>query len=227
MKKILIADDNPKIRTMVHELLREQGYITIDAKNGQEALDRMQAEQPDLMLLDVKMPKLDGFAVIRRVRTYSDVPIIMITSKKSEQDVIKGFDLGADDYITKPFRMRELLVRIRAILRRGVPAGGEANIVQIGDIQLDKKMGYFNLSGNEIQLTPIEFTVLRYLFDAAGQLKSRSNISTHLVESGFSGSEDSIKHHIRRLREKIGDDPKKPQYIETVYGLGYRFKSLH
>ncbi|MEM7800567.1 MAG: response regulator transcription factor [Chloroflexota bacterium] len=227
MKKILIVDDNPKIRIMVSELLTEQGYATLNAKDGQEAIDLLQAEQPDLMLLDVKMPRVDGFAVIRRVRTFSDLPIIMLTSKKAEQDVIKGFDLGADDYITKPFRLRELLVRIRAVLRRGAPAGEEAEIVRIGDIQLNKKIGFFSLSGDEVQLTPIEFTLLRYLFDAAGQLKSRSNISIYLLESGFSGSEDSIKHHIRRLREKIEDDPKNPQYIETVYGLGYRFKSLN
>ncbi|MEM9775589.1 MAG: response regulator transcription factor [Chloroflexota bacterium] len=225
MKKILIVDDNPKIRIMVKELLTEQGYATLIAKDGQEAIELLQTEQPDLMLLDVKMPKVDGFAVIRRVRTFSDVSIIMLTSKKGEQDVIKGFDLGADDYITKPFRLRELLVRVRAVLRRGAPGGEEAEIVHIGDIQLNKQMGFFSLSGNEIQLTPIEFSLLRYLFDAAGQLKSRSNISTYLLENGFSGSEDSIKHHIRRLREKIEEDPKNPQYIETTYGLGYRFKS--
>jgi DNA-binding response OmpR family regulator len=169
------------------------------------------------------MPNMDGYQFISHLRRESGIPVIMITAKQQEADIIHGFDLGADDYITKPFRMRELLVRIRAVLRRSGPAESTEPGLTIGEITLDHTKHEVRKNGVLLELTPIEFLILEILMQSAGQVIRRADLSIRLMENGFTGSESTIKIHIRNIRQKLEDDLDQPKYIETVFGIGYRF----
>lgn len=226
MKRILVIDDNVKVRRLLDEYLSEQGYDVLHASDGHEAIAQLQETSPDLLLLDVMMPKLDGFQAIRRIRQKSSVPIIMLTAKRHESDVVRGFELGADDYIIKPFRMRELLMRIRAVLRRTIPATPVEAIVTIGAITLDKNKRLATVAGEEIDLTAVELCLLERLLNSAEHTLNRAELCTHLAEHGFSGSESTLKIHVRNLRNKIERDPAEPRFIETVFGVGYRLREV-
>jgi len=222
-RKILVVDDTRNVRIMLTDFLISQDFDVVSASDGREALEALAEAKPDLVLLDIMMPNMDGYQFISQVRRMSDIPVIMITAKQLESDIIRGFDLGADDYITKPFRMRELLVRIRAVLRRASTQDAEQPVLALGDLSLD--MGRHEVRKQEqvLDLTPLEFQILAVLMSSAGKLVKRAELAMHLMENGFTGSEATLKIHIRNLRQKLDDDINQPKYIETVFGLGYRF----
>ncbi len=226
MKTILIVDDKQSVRQLLREYLMEQGYRIVEADNGRSALDAVADTLPDLILLDVMMPQMDGFQFISRFRRQSDVPIVMVTAKQDESDVVRGFELGADDYIIKPFRMRELLMRIRAVLRRTGTVVSAEKIITVGDLTLDNQKRLFTVAGESIELTPIELCLLERLLSSAEHTLTRAALCTHLIERGYTGSESTLKIHVRNLRQKIEVDPANPRYIETVFGVGYRLREV-
>ena len=183
----------------------------------------MRESNPDLILLDIMMPNMDGYQFISHLRRESSIPVIMITAKQQEEDLIRGFDLGADDYITKPFRLRELLVRMRAVLRRAAPNEANEPRLMIGEISLDNSKYEVKKQDQVVELTPLEFQVLEMLMQSPGQVVRRADLCMRLMEKGYSGSEATLKIHIRNLRLKLEDDLSQPHYIETVFGVGYRF----
>jgi DNA-binding response OmpR family regulator len=222
-RKIVVVDDTRNVQVLLDDFLVSQGFEVFTASDGHEALDVVHLNDPDLILLDIMMPNMDGYQFITQLRRESSLPVIMITAKQQEADIIHGFDLGADDYITKPFRLRELLVRMRAVLRRSAPKESEDVNLHIRDLSLDQKKFEVKKGEQAIELTPLEFQVLEFLMQHAGQVVRRAALSMHLMENGFTGSEATLKIHIRNLRLKLEDNLDKPRYIETVFGVGYRF----
>jgi DNA-binding response OmpR family regulator len=222
-RKILVVDDTRNVQVLLDDFLGSQGFEVISASDGREALDVFHEQHPDMILLDIMMPNMDGYQFISQLRKESSVPVIMITAKQQEADLIRGFDLGADDYITKPFRMRELLVRMRAVLRRAGTTEESAPTHTIRDLSIDSSRHEVKKGDQSIELTPLEFVVLEMLMKSAGQVIRRATLSMHLMENGFSGSEATLKIHIRNLRVKLEEDLNHPHYIETVFGVGYRF----
>ncbi len=221
-RKILIVDDNTSIQTLLTDFLGGQGYELACASDGFTALRMLPEFEPDLVLLDIMMPHKDGWQFITELRKSSALPVIMITARQQEEDVIKGFDLGADDYITKPFKLRELLVRVRAVLKRAQRQSA-SNAIIIGDITLDADRHLVTRAGETIDLTPTEFFILSALMQQPGRLLKRVELAVLLAEAGFAGSEATIKIHISNIRAKLQDSLDEPRYIETVFGLGYRF----
>ena len=222
-RKILVVDDTRNVQVLLSDFLSGQDFEVLSASDGREALDAFHQSSPDLILLDIMMPNMDGYQFISHLRRESSIPVIMITAKQQEADIIRGFDLGADDYITKPFRLRELLVRLRAVLRRSAPSPTNEPCLLIGDISLDAGKHEVRQQDRVVELTPLEFQVLELLMRAAGQVVKRAELSMRLMENGYSGSEATLKIHIRNLRLKLNDDLEAPRYIETVFGVGYRF----
>ncbi len=222
-RKILVVDDTRNVQVMLGDFLANQDFTVLTASDGREALAVFQAEDPDLILLDIMMPNMDGYQFISQLRRASSVPVIMITAKQQEADIIRGFDLGADDYITKPFRLRELLVRMRAVLRRAAPREAAEPALSAGEVTLDPARHEVRRGGQPVDLTPLEFQILEILMRQAGRVVRRADLSIRLMENGYTGSEGTLKIHIRNLRLKLGDDLDQPKYIETVFGVGYRF----
>lgn len=222
-RTILVVDDTKNVQVLLSDYLGSQDYTVLTASDGREALDVLRTANPDLILLDIMMPNMDGYQFITHLRRESSIPVIMITARQQEADIIRGFELGADDYITKPFRLRELLMRIRAVMRRAVPKdAAEASLV-VGDISLDRTRHEVRKQNQLVDLTPLEFLVLESLMLSAGQVVKRADLCIRLMESGYSGSEATLKIHIRNLRLKLEDNLTQPIYIETVFGIGYRF----
>lgn len=223
MTTILIVDDHASVRVLVEEYLAEHGYQVVSAGDGQQALTVANVEQPDLVLLDVMMPKLDGFGFIRQFRTTSKAPIILLTARVEESDKVVGLELGADDYVTKPFGMQELVARIRAVLRRTTaehrPASG---VLQVGTLMLNHATRIVTNAGRIVNLTPSEFELLATLMAAPGQVFTREQLLERLQGNDYEGVERTIDVHIRNLRRKIEADPSRPRYVETVFGVGYR-----
>lgn len=222
-RKILIVDDTRNVQILLSDFLVGQDFEVLTVSDGREALEFVHDAHPDLVLLDIMMPLMDGYQFISQLRRESSTPVIMITAKQQESDIIRGFELGADDYITKPFRLRELLMRIRAVLRRAAIPETKAEKLIINDMTLDSSWHEVRKSDQVLELTPLEFLVLEMLMQSAGQVVRRADLCIRLVENGFSGSEATLKIHIRNLRLKLEDDPNQPKYIETVFGIGYRF----
>lgn len=222
-KKILVVDDDLDLRKLVGSYLKEEGFGVVTAANGREALFVNREEKPDLIVLDLMMPELNGYDFIRELGKESRVPVILLTAKIEEGDKVLGLELGADDYVTKPFSLRELTARIRAVLRR---SGGEEEISQVlraGDIELDQTRRYTKVKDEPVDLTPSEFALLAVLMSSPGRTYSRLELLEHIQTDVYEGYERTIDVHIRRLRMKIEPDPGNPQYIETVFGFGYRF----
>ncbi len=222
-RKVLVVDDTRNVQLMISDFLSNQDFEVLTASDGREALQTVHEAEPDLILLDIMMPNMDGYQFITQLRRESSTPVIMITAKQQEADIIRGFDLGADDYITKPFRLRELLVRMRAVLRRVVPREENKPRLVIGDITLDHGKHEVKKQEQVVELTPLEFQILEMLMKSAGRVIKRAELAIHLMENGFTGSESTLKIHIRNLRLKLGDDLGQPRYIETIFGIGYRF----
>lgn len=222
-RKILVVDDTRNVQLLLSDFLGGQDYEVMTASDGREALEALHSFHPDLILLDIMMPNMDGYQFISHLRCESDTPVIMITAKQQEADIIRGFELGADDYITKPFRLRELLVRMRAVLRRSPPMDAESKVLTIGEITLNPNKHEVKKGAQLLALTPLEFQILELLMQAPGQVVRRAGLCMRLIENGYSGSESTLKIHIRNLRLKLEDDLDQPQYIETVFGVGYRF----
>ena len=222
-RKILVVDDTRNVLVLLNDFLSSQDFEVLTASDGREALEAVHESHPDLILLDIMMPNMDGYQFISRLRRETDIPVIMITAKQQEADIIRGFELGADDYITKPFRLRELLVRMRAVLRRAASKEADAPVLAIGDVTLDRSKHEVKQQDQVVDLTPLEFQVLEMLMQSPGQVIRRAELCMRLVENGYSGSEATLKIHIRNLRVKLEDDFNQPQYIETVFGVGYRF----
>jgi DNA-binding response OmpR family regulator len=225
MKTILVADDKANIRNLVRDYLEAEGFRVVIASNGREALYAARQEKPDLILLDIMMPEMSGYDFIKTYRKERETPIILLTAKLDETDKVLGLELGADDYVTKPFGMKELVARINAVLRRADrPAPGLESIT-IGDIHLDKDSRTVKSFGRPVNLTPSEFDLLYVLMSASGRVFSRSELLLKLQGTTFENVERTIDVHIRNLRTKIEKDPSNPQYIQTVFGIGYKFSS--
>ncbi len=225
MKTILVADDKANIRNLVRDYLEAEDFRVVIAANGREALYAARAEKPDLILLDIMMPEMSGYEFIKAYRKESETPIILLTAKLDETDKVLGLELGADDYVTKPFGMKELTARIHAVLRRALRTPLEPDTLKIGSIQLDKDSRTVTVDGKPVSLTPSEFDLLYVLMFTPGKVFSRSDLLLKLQGTTFEGVERTIDVHIRNLRTKIEQDPSTPQYIITVFGVGYKFDS--
>ena len=219
---IMIVDDQMSVRTLVQDYLTQEGYHVVAASNGQEALYAARHEEPDLILLDIMMPEMGGYDFIRAHRQESNTPIILLTAKLDETDKVLGLELGADDYVTKPFGMRELVARIHAVLRRTGRQETPADVLHAGEITLDKSARTVTVGDASLNLTPSEFKLLETLMGHPGRAFSRLDLLEALQGIALEGVESTINVHIRNLRAKIEPDPKNPTYIETVFGVGYR-----
>jgi len=223
-KTILVVDDKANVRTLLREYLSEEGFQVATAENGQEALFVARHEKPDLIILDIMMPEMGGYDFLRAYRKEGDTPVIMLTAKIEESDKVLGLELGADDYVTKPFGMREIVARIRAVLRRTGQSAPPPEVLRGADIVLDKGGHTVMVGGEYVDLTPSEFDLLGVLLTSPGRVFSRLDLLESLQGTAFEGVERTIDVHIRNLRTKIEPDPSQPRYIETVFGVGYRFQ---
>ena len=221
-----MVDDQSSVRQLLQEYLSEQGFRVVTATDGQNAIYAARHETPDLILLDIMMPKMDGYQFLRQYRLERQTPIIIITAREEETDAVLGLELGADDYMVKPFRMRELVARIQAVLRRNQEASKKFEVLRGGDILLDEMTHSVTVQGVPVSLTPIEFALLVILMRSPGRVFTRAELVDLLAESNFTGLDSTLNVHIRNLRLKIEQDPTNPLYIETVFGIGYRFHKM-
>ncbi len=222
-KKNLVVDDKANVRTLVREYLTEQGFQIVTADNGQNALYNARHEKPDLILLDIMMPEMDGYEFIRVYRKESETPIILLTAKLEESDKVIGLELGADDYVTKPFGMRELVARINTVLRRAIKAAPPSRVLRAADIVLDQDTHSVRVRDQDVRLTPSEFDLLAVLMSSPGRVFSRLELLDELQGTTFEGIARTIDQHVRNLRAKIEVNPAEPEYVQTVFGVGYRF----
>ena len=224
MARILIADDDENIRNLVAFLLQREGHDVITAVDGEDALAKSMPDPPNLMVLDLMMPKMHGFEVVQRMRMHSSVPILMLTSRSAESDKVSGFEVGADDYLTKPFSARELIARTKALLRRsGTVEVLPSESAVIGGLSIDFKKREVTVDGRDVRLTPTEFKVLACLAARPGEvLSGRSLVKTlHGYDASEQEAMDLMRVNINRLRQKIEVDPGNPKYVQTVRGFGY------
>lgn len=224
MKTILVVDDKSSVRMLLQEYLNEQGYRVVTAVNGREAIFSARHEKPDLILLDLMMPEMDGYTFLKLYRQESQTPVIIITAREEETDAVLGLELGADDYVIKPFRMRELASRVRAVLRRFENASRPGRVLKEGELELDEDLHSVTVRGEVVSLTPMEFNLLAMLMAEPGRVFNRQQLVDTLADSGFAGLERTLNVHVRNLRTKIETTPEQPRYIETVFGVGYRFR---
>ena len=224
-KTILVVDDKSNIRNLVREYLEAEGFRVVLAVNGREALFTARQEKPDLILLDIMMPEMGGYEFLKAYRKERETPVILLTARLEETDKVLGLELGADDYVTKPFGMKELVARINAVLRRAGRPVTEADVLTSGEIRLDRETRSVISCGRNVNLTPSEFDLLYILMSAPGRVFPRSDLLIKLQGTSFEGVERTIDVHIRNLRSKVEPDPANPAYIETVFGVGYRFRA--
>jgi DNA-binding response OmpR family regulator len=227
MKTILVVDDEPKIAALARDYLEHAGFTVITASTGRAALDTVRRERPDLVILDLGLPELDGLDVTREIRRDSSLPIVMLTARDDELDKLLGLELGADDYLTKPFSPRELVARVRAVLRRvdrsDRSGGGDHAIIRAGELVLDPPRMRAELGDRQIDLTPTEFQLLATLAAQPGRIFTRSQLLDALHGIAFESYERAIDTHIKNIRRKLEPDPRVPRLVLTVYGVGYRF----
>jgi two-component system, OmpR family, alkaline phosphatase synthesis response regulator PhoP len=224
MKTILVVDDEPKIAALARDYLEHAGFAVVTASTGQAALDAVGRTKPALVVLDLGLPGVDGLDVTRAIRRDSSLPIVMLTARDDEIDKLLGLELGADDYLTKPFSPRELVARVKAVLRR-VDAGGRvaAEVIRAGDVTLDLPRMRADVAGRPVELTPTEFQLLATMAAQPGRIFTRSQLLDAVHGVAFESYERAIDTHIKNIRRKLEPDPREPRYVLTVYGVGYRF----
>ena len=223
-RTILAVDDAHSVRTMLKDYMTEEGFRVLTAANGLDALDLARRDPPDLILLDIMMPEMGGYDFIRAYRREADTPIILLTARLEETDKVLGLELGADDYVTKPFGMRELAARIHAVLRRTEKNSAPNDILHVADIVIDHSRHLVQVNEQAVDLTPSEFNLLAALIAAPGRVFSRTQLLQQIQGYSLEGIERTVDVHIRNLRAKIEPDPAHPRYVETVFGVGYRFR---
>lgn len=222
---ILVVEDEEKLAQAVALYLRNAGFSVEIALDGQAALESFQRQPPDLIVLDLMLPKVDGWTVCHRIRRSSDVPIIMLTARVGEPSRVQGLELGADDYLEKPFSLRELVARIQAVLRRAGKKG--QSVIRVGDLRIDLEKREIQLRRRKIELTASEFTLLAFLAQHPGRVFTRLQLLDAIRGSTFESLERTVDSHVKNLRKKIERDPQEPEYIQTVYGVGYRFCDMN
>lgn len=222
MATVLVVDDEPIVREVVVRYLAREGHETLEAADGNAARGAIERAEPDLVVLDVMLPGTDGLELCRWIRARSELPVIMLTARGEEADRIVGLELGADDYVTKPFSPRELAARVRSVLRRSAPARQSDERLTFGDIELERATREARKGGEEVRLTAKEFDLLWFLASHPRRVFSRDQLMASVW--GYTAALDTgtVTVHVRRLREKVEDDPSEPKYLETVWGIGYR-----
>ncbi len=223
---ILVVDDQPNVRTLLTDYLTAQGYRVLTAPDGQQGLYVARHERPELILLDIMMPNMDGYQFLSNFRRESEAPVIVITARDEETDAVLGLELGADDYVIKPFRMRELSARIRAVLRRKTVPVTPNEVLRNGGLSMDIDAHLVTMNKKEVNLTPLEFKLLETLLRQQGKVFTRADLSDLLADDGFAGLSSTLNVHMRNLRLKLGEDPSNPVYLETVFGVGYRMNRV-
>ena len=223
-KTILVVDDEKRLVSLVESYLTQEGYRVVTAYNGLDALAVAEQEKPDLIVLDVMMPQMDGYEFMRRHRAGHNTPIILLTARVDDEEKVIGLEIGADDYMTKPFRPRELVARVRAVLRRAGEGQPSGKVLKAADIMVDRDSRSVRVADHFVDLTPSEFDILTALMTSPGRVYSRLDLLDIIQGVRYEGYERTIDTHIKNLRGKIEPMPRAPQYIETVYGVGYRFK---
>jgi DNA-binding response OmpR family regulator len=224
-KKILVVDDKLELVNLLKSYLTQEGFDVVTASDGQEALFAARHEKPNLIILDLMMPEMGGYEFMRSYSREADTPVVILTAKIDENDKVLGLELGADDYVTKPFSPRELTARVRAVLRRVEKQTSTPEIVRIGAIELDWTSRTTTVNGQAVELTPSEFALLGTLMGSPGRVFSRMELLDRIQGAAYEGYERTIDVHVRNLRSKIEQDASSPHYIETVYGAGYRFST--
>ena len=222
-QKILVVDDELEIVKVVRAYLEQGGFRVITASDGQQALATFRHEHPDLVVLDLNLPQLDGLDVCRTIRRESNVPVIMLTARVEEPDRLIGLAIGADDYIVKPFSPREVVARVQTVLRRSAPAVEQPALITVGELTIDTTKHAVHLHDRLIDLTPTEFNLLAAMAAQPGRAFSRMDLLDAAQGEAYEGYERTIDVHIKNLRQKLGDEPRDPTYLLTVYGVGYKF----
>ena len=222
MPTILVVDDEPKIVQLARDYLEHAGFTVLTAGDGPSALQSARVRQPDLMVLDLGLPGLDGLEVMRSIRVSSQIPVVLLTARDTELDKLLGLELGADDYVTKPFSPRELVARVRAVLRRGERAVEPRDRIDVGDLALDLSRLRTTVAGRPVELTATEFQILAAMAREPGRVFTRSQLLDAVHGVAFESYERAIDAHIKNIRRKLEPDPARPRYVQTVYGVGYR-----
>jgi DNA-binding response OmpR family regulator len=222
--RVLVVDDEPMVREVLERYLEREGFAVDTAEDGEAALSAFEASKPDLVLLDLMLPSIDGFEVFRRLRSHGSTAVIMLTAKGEETDRVVGLELGADDYVTKPFSPREVVARVRAVLRRAdASRDGDLDVFSVGELELDGPRREVRRAGRPLRLTRKEFDLLHLMASHPGRAFTRSELIDRVWDFAWDGDTATVTVHIRRLREKIEEDPSDPQHLITVWGIGYRF----
>ena len=224
--RVLVVDDEPQILTVVRDYLEHSGFEVLTAADGPSALRAIRGGRPDLLVLDLGLPGLDGLDLARQVRREGELPIIMLTARTEEADRVAGLELGADDYITKPFSPRELVARVRAVLRRveGVRSGGV--VIRRADFELDSERRLCRVAGKPVELTPTEFELLEFMARQPGRVFTRAQLLDAVRGAAVESYERAIDAHVKNIRRKLEPDPASPRYVLTVFGVGYKFADL-
>ena len=226
MTRVLVVEDEPNLREPLVYLLEKEGYQVIEAENGNDAVDSFRKNSPDLILLDLMLPGMSGNEVCRSIRLESQVPIIMITAKDTEIDKVVGLEIGADDYVTKPYSTRELLARMKAVLRRGAEVStSEVGLLKAGPVVMDLDRHTVSVNGEPIQMPLKEFELLELLIENVNRVLTRGQIIDRVWGSNYFGDTKTLDVHVKRVRSKIEDDPSRPRHLITVRGLGYKFEA--
>jgi DNA-binding response OmpR family regulator len=223
LRRILLVDDEPELRRMVRRYLQAEGFEVVEASDGRDALSRLGGSTPDLVVLDVAMPGIDGFEVLQEIRRHSDVPVIMLTARTEEVDRVVGLSIGADDYVTKPFSPRELVARIRAVLRRGGQARSAADVLEFDGISVDLAGRQVATESRIVGVSTLEFDLLAALASAPGRVFTRAQLLERVWGWDYFGADRVVDVHVGNLRKALGDDASNPRFIATVRGVGYKF----